>query len=256
MPRQGRIKSKTGIYHVLLRGIDKRDIFLDDDDRLKFIQYIGKAKEKSLFKIYAYCLMDNHVHLLIQETVENEEIGTIIKRITVGYVGWHNFKYERTGHLFQNRFKSEPVETESYLLTVLRYIHQNPVKAGMVKNADEYPWSSYNDYISAYNGFPQLIDGELFKYYFPAIVDFTTYMNTDNSDECLEHKDTVKYNEVAFKKVIQKIYSIDNIKQMPIAERNGLIRNIYNEFDISIRQLSQALDVGKKVVEKAIEEDR
>lgn len=119
MARQARKRSNTGIYHVMLRGIDKRDIFLDGEDREKFIENIIKAKEVGNFEIYGYCLMDNHVHLLIKE---DEEIGTNIKRITVGYVGWHNNKYERTGHLFQNRYKSEPVETESYLIIVLRYI--------------------------------------------------------------------------------------------------------------------------------------
>jgi len=130
MPRQARKKSATGIYHIMLRGIDGRNIFLDDEDRSKFIEKLLSAKQNANFKLYGYCLMDNHVHLLIEE---NEEIGTSVKRITVGYVQWHNNKYGRTGHLFQNRYNSEVVETESYLVTVLRYIHQNPVKANIVK---------------------------------------------------------------------------------------------------------------------------
>lgn len=85
MPRQARVKSETGIYHVMLKGIDNRDIFLDEFDRSKFIEQIIRAKEKGLFALLAYCLMDNHVHLLIKE---NEEIGKSIKRITVGYVIW------------------------------------------------------------------------------------------------------------------------------------------------------------------------
>ena len=126
MSRVSRKKSKTGIYHIMLRGIDKRNIFLDNEDRKKFIEKLKIARETAGFRLHGYCLMDNHVHLLIEE---NEEIGTSIKRITVGYVQWHNNKHERTGHLFQNRYLSEPVETDAYLLTVLRYIHQNPVKA-------------------------------------------------------------------------------------------------------------------------------
>ena len=104
MARQSRIKSETGIYHILLRGIDKRDIFLDDEDREKIIRNIEQAKDKGGFLIHGYCLMTNHVHLLIKE--EEEEIGKSIKRITVGYVGWHNQKYERTGHLFQTDLKA------------------------------------------------------------------------------------------------------------------------------------------------------
>ncbi|MGV8145341.1 MAG: transposase [Alkaliphilus sp.] len=89
------------------------------------------------------------MHLLIKE---NEEIGKRIKRIKVGYVWWHNIKYTRTGHLFQNRYKSEVVENEAYLLTVLRYIHQNPVKAKIVQILSKYYWSSYNMYIDYYSG--------------------------------------------------------------------------------------------------------
>jgi REP element-mobilizing transposase RayT len=123
----------------MLRGIDKRNIFLDDEDRMKFIEKLLMAKKTAGFKLYGYCLMDNHVHLLIGE---QEETGISIKRITVGYVRWHNSKHERTGHLFQNRYMSEVVETEGYLINVLRYIHQKPVKAKITNYAKDYPWSS------------------------------------------------------------------------------------------------------------------
>lgn len=131
MPRQARVRSITGIYHIMLRGIDKRDIFLENEDKLKFLECIERAKAKGNFKVLGYCLMDNHIHMLLKES---EEIGTSIKRITVGYVGWHNKKYDRTGHLFQNRYLSEPVTTEEYLLTVLRYIHIIGILYDSIKN--------------------------------------------------------------------------------------------------------------------------
>lgn len=89
--------------------------------------------------------MTNHVHMLLK--TETEEIGDVVKRITLGYAQYHNVKNGRTGHLFQNRFKSEPVNTDEYFLVVLRYIHQNPIKAGIVKRIEDYRWSSYNAYI-------------------------------------------------------------------------------------------------------------
>ena len=89
--------------------------------------------------------MNNHIHLLIKEG--QEELGTVFRRIGAKYVYWYNRKYSRRGHLFQDRYKSEVVEDDGYLLTVLRYIHQNPLKAGIVKNIEQYPWSSYQDYI-------------------------------------------------------------------------------------------------------------
>ena len=94
MPRYPIKRSLSGIYHIMLKGIDGRDIFLDDEDRIKFIENTVKARGKGNFKLHAYCLMDNHVHLLIKE---NEEIGTSIKRITVGCVQWHNLLIANKG---------------------------------------------------------------------------------------------------------------------------------------------------------------
>lgn len=96
----------------MLRGIDKREIFLDDKDKEMFLSYLSEAKEKSSCLIYGYCQMNNRVHILIQEG--SELIGESVKRITVGYVQWHNYKYSRTGHLFQNRYKSKVVEDDGY----------------------------------------------------------------------------------------------------------------------------------------------
>lgn len=118
--------------------------------------------------------MDNHVHLLAKE---DDNIGANIKRITVGYVQWHNNKHERTGHLFRNRYLSEPVESESYFINVLRYIHQNPVKAGITKQPKYYLWSSYNEYLSAYQDRDAHIDTQLIKGYFKNQISFEEYMN-------------------------------------------------------------------------------
>jgi REP element-mobilizing transposase RayT len=88
--------------------------------------------------------MSNHIHLLIKEG--KEDLGIVFRRIGSKFVYWYNWKYKRSGHLFQDRYKSEVVENDKYFLTVLRYIHQNPVKAGIVGSMIKYPWSSYNEY--------------------------------------------------------------------------------------------------------------
>jgi REP element-mobilizing transposase RayT len=253
MPRLARVKSITGIYHIMLRGIDKRDIFLEDEDRIKFLENINNAKEFGNFEIYGYCLMDNHVHMLIKE---NEEIGISIKRITVGYVGWHNKKYERTGHLFQNRYLSEPVTTEGYLLTVLRYIHQNPVKAKMVNNAEDYRWSSYYNYYLFYNDQNTMIDGNLIKTYFNTIEEFNKYMNKNNDDECLENKIKINCNDNTLIEIISREYDITNLLELSMDEKNKIIKDIYNKKGASIRQLSRILGLGKTIVEKIIKKDR
>ena len=157
MGRKPRQKSDLGIYHVMLKGINRQDIFEDDEDYVFFKKQLyhvvffkdenGKP-QPSRCTIYAYCLMTNHVHLLIRET--SEELSTVIKRITVAYAHYYNGKYQHVGHLFQNRFKSEVVNNEAYFLTLLRYIHQNPVAAGITHAVEEYRWSSWMEYENYY----------------------------------------------------------------------------------------------------------
>ena len=132
MPRQARKKSKSNIYHIILRGINQQIIFEDSEDYTRFIETLDRYKAVSGYNVFAYCLMSNHIHMLIK--AEKEEPDLIMKRIECSYVYWYNSKYYRSGHLFQDRFRSEPVETDEYFLTVLRYIHQNPIKAKLVDN--------------------------------------------------------------------------------------------------------------------------
>jgi len=251
MARQARERSSTGIYHIMLRGIDGRNIFLDDEDKTVFIEKMLRIKEKVNFKLYAYCLMDNHIHLLIEE---REEIGKSIKRITVGYVQWHNNKYGRTGHLFLNRYKSEVVETESYLITVVRYIHQNPVKAKIVDQAGNYLWSSYNQYIKDYKKEKTYIDAELIRGYYANQVDYERYMNETNNDECLDSKPKKKYTDEELRSRIKKEFGLSakEMANLTAEEKNNMIKNIYINMAISIRQLGRVLGLGKNIIEKAI----
>ncbi len=102
----------------MVRGINQQNIFVEDNDYLKYIDTLREYKKEITFELYAYCLMGNHLHLLIKEG--NEEIGNTMRRIGVSYAYWYNRQYDRSGHLFQGRFKSEPVEDDTYFLTVLR----------------------------------------------------------------------------------------------------------------------------------------
>ena len=145
MPRQARKKSESGIYHIMLRGINRQQIFEDAEDCYKFLTILNEYKAISEYSIYAYCLMGNHIHLLLKEGTESLE--QVFKRICGKFVYWYNAKYQRSGHLFQDRFKSEPVDTQEYLQTVIRYIHQNPVKAKLCKQISAYAYSSYAEYL-------------------------------------------------------------------------------------------------------------
>ena len=125
MPRGPRKKSASGVYHIVLRGINKQTIFYDDEDREVFLNRLKIVKKDKPYKLYAFCLMSNHVHLLIKE--EKEPISKIFCKVLSSYVYWYNRKYERIGNLFQDRFKSEVIGKDAHLLYAVRYIHQNPV---------------------------------------------------------------------------------------------------------------------------------
>ena len=153
MPRQSRKESGTGIYHVMMRGINHQNIFNDDEDYYQFIATLDRMRFRyddegapcgSNCTYYAYCLMSNHLHLLIRERAES--VGETIKRIASSYVFFYNRKYGRDGHLFKDRFKSEPVNDMAYFTTLLRYIHQNPVKAKLVDRVGDYAYSSWGEF--------------------------------------------------------------------------------------------------------------
>ena len=159
MSRPPRVLSKTGLYHILFRGINRQDLFEENADFQKILEIIKDVKEEMQFKLHAYCLMTNHVHLFIEEK-DFGDIKKIMHKTLTKYVGWYNYKYMRSGSLIGNRYKSEPIENEEYYLTLMRYIHQNPIRAGLVDNIEDYPWSSYNAYIN--KGFNNIVDTEGF----------------------------------------------------------------------------------------------
>ena len=158
MSRQNRKKSSTGFYHVMVRGINKNDMFLEDDDKKYYLKVLADKKEQCNFLLPAYCLMDNHVHMLIKE--QKCGLPDIMKRVNVSYAGYFNRKYNRVGPFFQGRYRSEAIEDEKYFLAAARYIHQNPMDAGMVSAPESYKWSSYRDYINI-NGQNKLTDTEM-----------------------------------------------------------------------------------------------
>lgn len=144
MPRYPRIESPTGIYHVIVRGINKQRIFEDDSDNRRMLRIISECKPRQDTAIFAYCLMGNHMHLLMR--VDEVSIGRVMRIIGTKYVLGFNLKYGRIGGLFQDRFRSEPVLSFDQFAATMRYIHMNPVYAGLCKTPGEYCFSSYSEY--------------------------------------------------------------------------------------------------------------
>lgn len=251
MARRSRKKSNSGIFHVMLRGINRQTIFEDDEDRERFLDTIKRYKQISKFEIYGYCLMSNHVHLLIKEA--EEDISTVIKRISSSYVYWYNWKYSRSGHLFQERYKSEAVENDGYLLTVLRYVHQNPVKAGLVKNTQEYKWSSYSEYIKTNivtdTGFIlQLFSADRKK----AIKLFIDYTQEQNEVKCLDYCEKVRLSDDMVREYFSNVGIVNHseLQHLERDKRNEIIKNLKSLEGVTIRQLSRITGISKSVIDR------
>ena len=249
MPRLPRQKSESGIYHIMLRGINQQTIFEDDEDYFKFVETLENYKAVSGYKVFAYCLMSNHIHILLK--VEKEDLDLIMKRVAGSYVYWYNWKYYRKGHLFQDRFKSEPVEDDSYFMTVLRYIHQNPIKAGITDNVDNYRFSSYNDYISEES---EVVDLD-FALSLMKKDEFIAFNNEKNDDNCLDidEKD-FRINDIDAKKIIKRISKCDSateFQQLEQKKRDEYIKKLKDK-GLSIRQISRLTGISKGIVGKIV----
>lgn len=252
MPRIAREKSKTGIYHILLRGINKGTIFEEELDNIRFIETLAKYKEKSGYKIYGYCLMNNHIHLLLKEGEEG--LGITMRRIGTSYVYWYNWKYERAGHLFQDRYRSEAVEDDAYLLTVLRYIHQNPVKAKIERACGDYKWSSYNGYI----GKNLLIDKDFVLNIFhqdrkKGIEVFKEFHKKEETQTCLDmdERKPIKDDEaIEIIKALCKVVSCKDIKMFKRNERDIFLKQL-KEKGLSSRQIARLTGINRSIVLKA-----
>ncbi|MDP2913550.1 MAG: transposase [Candidatus Omnitrophota bacterium] len=163
MPRVNRICYSGALYHVMQRGNDKKDIFIEDADKRHFLKLCRDVKEEFGYILYCYALMNNHFHMTI-ETPNATGISKIMQLIEGYYAIFFNKKYSRVGHLFQGRFKSILVEKDAYLLNLSRYVHLNPVKTGYVNLPNEYQWTSYGVYLGDRRDI--LVDTDLILNYF------------------------------------------------------------------------------------------
>lgn len=250
MARSPRIHSYSKVYHVMIRGINRQTIFYDKYDYIQFIKFIYETIIISEFELYAYCLMSNHVHMLIK--ADNEPIELLMKRLELKFVYWYNEKYNRTGHLFESRYKSEPVDDEKYFLTVLRYILQNPVKAQMCDDIFEYPWSSAGVYLSKKDSY---ISNSYIYSYFKSTNNLIDFLRQSNNDECLE--DTVKKrnqsllsDEEAIILIKRELgdFNITDILSLKSEQKKELIRKIPKS--ISSRQIARITGLSKSQVNR------
>lgn len=251
MPRKARTKSISQIYHIVIKGIDARLLFEGDPDKDRFMSTLARFKKECHFELFAYCLMDNHVHILAR--FADVGMADVMRKICVSYAYYYNQKNSRRGYLFQDRFHSECVEKESYLLTAMRYIHQNPIKAGMCTHANEYAWSSYNAYLTggkyAFLVDRYLIDGML------TTESFIKFNDEQTDEVCLEAGESggrrrlTDSEAVRVAELVTGCKTIGEFSQLNKEERDNTIRQLRKE-GLGIRQISRITGWSAHVVEK------
>lgn len=250
MPRKARKHSITNIYHVVIKGIDRQIIFENHKDYKKYIELLDFYKENCHFRLFAYCLMSNHVHLLLQTT--DISLESIFRRINTHYAVWFNMKYQRTGHVQDGRFFSETVEDANYLLNAIKYIHLNPTKAGLEPYpGHSYPWSSIHEYAENVSN---LVDtshilaifnlDELLSYDVPS--NNTTFTDIDKIKKRLP-------DDVAKDIIIQECncYTVSDFLALPLKSRNNYIQKLYSH-GLSIRQLNRLTGVSRGVIQRLV----
>ena len=244
MPRRARGISLSGYLHIITRGIGRQLLFEEDADYLHYIAALEKYSIETGVSVSAYCLMENHVHLLVHG--EAESVSLLMKKLGVNYAGWFNWKYERTGHLFQDRYKSEPVEDERYLLTVFRYILRNPEKAGICRTS-EYRWSSCRFYENP----PAFMDLDVFKEKLGTQEQYLAFLNTENEDACLEFRETPHNDEWA-RSVLQKelgLRSGTELQNLDKKLRDAALVKLRSK-GLTIRQIERLTGINRNIIQR------
>lgn len=253
MPRRAREKSGSGMYHVILRGINRQILFEDDEDRARYLECLRYYRDECGARIFGYCLMDNHIHLLLAEG--DEEIGSVMKRLGITYVYWYNHKYERCGHLFQDRFRSEAVEDEGYLLTVLRYVHQNPHSLGAGAEWESYAWSSYRGYLAQD---PMLecdfVLGLFARERRRAISRYRQFMREPGRKTCLDVEAAQHLSDQdAHRMIRQCLHGAmpTALQQQSKEKRDAMLHEIKKLEGISTRQIARLTGICQSVIARA-----
>jgi len=258
MPRQPRRLSKSGMYHIVFRGVSHCHLFEEQEDFTKLLELLSKVKEELSLKVYAYCFLDNHCHLLIEE----ESPGLIItamRKLLSTYAFWFNRKYLRSGTLISNRYKSECVEDESYLLALIRYIHQNPYAAGIVDKLEAYRYSSYKDYVKNHRS---LVDTGFVLGMFStdraeALIQFIAFHNdTEKRDYSLSDK-TRKPEGQIHQEICSALGSLkpSDVCGLPKQERDTVLATL-RKSGLTIKQIERATGISQAIIARSVSKAR
>lgn len=259
MPVKAREYANSKIYHVMIKGINDQKIFFDDQDRMVYLKYLKSSQDKYKYDIYSYCLMSNHVHLVLK--AEKEFLSRSMQSQLIKYVNYFNQKYERKGHLVQDRFKSKIVESQEYFLEVCRYVHRNPEKAGISKT-NKYKWSSYQAYAKGIDVY-KLVDTSVLLDYFEndikKFIKFTTKEDNvhTNLENYAEYEILNRISDVQLKRIILELFDIkeeklisDFFRTLTKLQLHYAIKKISKIKNVNKTQVARVIHISRKEIEK------
>lgn len=245
--RSARQQSEAGLYHVMARGVGRCIIFEDDPDRQAFLRVLEQQARQCAVTIHAWCLMDNHYHLLVGSTMS--DLSVFMRRLNSSYAQHFNERHHRVGHLFQGRFRSEPIDADEYFLAVLRYIHRNPVEAGLTPTCS-YPWSSFDGYVDS----PRIVDNQL-AVSMLGTAGFAEFHDcADPEPRCIDiGRSCARISSDEMVRLAREV--LGDIRPEEVAgldrkRRDEAIRTLKNA-RFSVRQIERLTGVSKSVVAKA-----
>ncbi|MCL2144535.1 MAG: transposase [Endomicrobia bacterium] len=251
MARMARKHLDGKYFHVMVQGIGKETIFPDDNSKGYYLSTMSEAKIDNKIFIFAFCVMDNHAHILIKAE-KIKDISLFMKEVNTEYARYYNTTRKRIGYVFRGRFKSEVIDDEKYLINCIAYIHNNPVKAKLENDAKEYKYSSYKNYIS-HSG---IIDfEEAKKYYDISPSNIEAIMEEKSHSEWLEHDDR-KYEESedVLEELVKKYNISTNRVNYDLAVK--ISKELIERSGISLRRCAEILGVQRERLRLAFLEMR
>lgn len=255
MPRLARKKSAINLYHIVTRGLDHQLMFEEHYDYLKYLNILKRYKEELNFEIYAYCLMNNHIHLLIQ--VNDNSLENIFRHINTNYSVWFNMKYSRTGYLLQGRYHSEPIDSFDYLINAIRYIHQNPLKSGLETIPGEnYRYSSMYDYI---HNIDDIVSPSHINELFGSYDNFFEFHKTNETTDYMDiHNIKRRLPDDVARQIIIDICNCSTTMQFQALsytkQKDYVI--LLNKKGISVRQLNRLTGIPKGLIVKFLNKNK
>lgn len=240
MPRKSRNLIGSAFIHNMVQGINKEYIFQSEREKYKYIALMKKYSEKYQVLIIAYCIMDNHAHILtFSENIQN--ISLFMKETNTEYAIYYNKIKNRVGYVFRNRFSSKAIYNQEYLLKCIKYIHMNPVKAGITSKEEGYKFSSYRNYISK----SENVNDKLLEIVFNNEKDYLKIMNSIDYEPLHLEKEDINLEKVLKKFLVQENIKLEQIQKDNLSIKKFISYLISNEYEFTKKDIAKILNISR-----------